>query len=62
MKIAFKEFEKGRDNNRSKPAPKRESTLFIVSTLIQNNLMSRDLPMHALSTKTNASQVAFILI
>lgn len=36
MKTAFKEFWKGR----SKPVQKRENTLFIVSTLIQNNLMS----------------------
>ena len=62
MKAAFKGFWKGRDKKRSKPVQKRENTLFIASTLIQNNLMSRVLPMHALSTKTNASRVAFILI
>lgn len=29
---------------------------------MQNKLMNRDLPMHALSTKTNASHIAFILV
>ena len=44
-KLPLKNTKKEGDNNRSKPVPQREHTLFIASTLIQNNPMSGALPM-----------------
>lgn len=45
-KLPLKNTKKRGDNNRSKPVPQRGNTLFIAFTLIQNNPVSRALPMH----------------